>query len=99
MSKSLSHVLVTPIQFDQETITIIEIARLKGKYARGVKMGGAGDVSFGTLMEVAEAALAEKWGTIKAHHVIDELDGEDLQAVLTYVGEWLAGDQQTTISA
>lgn len=97
--KTLDLILKEPVTFDKKTINEIHIPRLKAKYARKMKVAGDGSIEVGNLLDVAEAALAEKHGKIEAKCIVDELGADDMMTLIQHVGEWLNSSQEAGAKA
>lgn len=93
--KTLNLTLKEPVTFDQETISEIHIPKLKAKYARKLKVGADGTMELGNLLDVAEAAVADSLGKIKAKVIMEELGADDMMTIIQHVGEWLNSSQET----
>jgi hypothetical protein len=76
--RTIEYVLKWPIEFGQETITVLTIRRLKGKDLRALRESGA---------EITNSLETIARLTAQPRAVIDEMDSEDF----TEVGKIIEG--------
>lgn len=109
MSESWTHPLIHAIKLpDGKEITELAFPKMKGKFMRKFaaraeensdKSGSSAVIEYDQFMTIGELMLAETQGKIVARLIFEEMDPEDVHAVVAAVGERFAGGQQTGATA
>lgn len=82
MQKTVTYTLISPIEFNGETVTEITLRRPKGRDMKRATNAGAskpGDAAADMIVNLAEISP----------QLLDELDGEDWLALVDVVGNFM----------